>query len=212
MFEENSRLRALPNQSINTMNKILFTIAFAIISIPSIAQIKGSWDASSYTYSYPVNGIKWTLPSEFNWESNSFNDPGLVFKASDLENGVMVMVSILDDQDYGYEDEAWNMFEQMDSPEYKLSIEQAAIESGTTIKTLNNTKSLISGHKAVKTITFSSRYEENCGRVMENYDVSCIMIHNHIYYSFSIRIVSAEESEDQLEKIVNHILNGLSIK
>ena len=192
--------------------KRFFTILIILTaSVCATAQnIRGSWDLNNKVYKYELFKISWSLPKEIDWERLEATGRNICFKAMDSETGVLLMLNAKDDQQYG--SDVWQHFSYLDSKEYKDYLISQSEKAGVKIKSVHNTKCLLDGKHAIKTISIVNKYDPAYGGKYDFYDITYMIFYNNKSYVITMQTwVEVKNAITGFDLVADEIFKGIKI-
>ena len=193
------------------MRRLIASIIALLAIIPLFSQgTKGTWNPTTCTYTNSVHKISWKLPSEIGWKRVDATGPNICFKAIDPETGVMLILNIKTDTQYGTD--IWPLFESMNSKDYLDQLKKSSRAAGVPIKSISQTKSQIDGVHAIKRTTSLRKNDPAYGGEVDMYGVSYTFIKDNKLYSVDIQALQLIKDElEGFDQILNMIFGGVKI-
>ena len=191
------------------MKRIIAIIMAVSMLTTALAQgVKGSWDEKAFKYTNSFHKITWALPSEIAWTKIAASTPSICFKAVNYESGVMLILNIKEDQKYG--NDAWTMYADMNSTEYKDYLKKSSRAAGVTLLSTDSAKSQLDGIHAIKKTSLIRKNDPALGGEVDILDITYLLCKDDKLYSVDMQAPNSLKSEvEGFDQIVNMIFKGV---
>ena len=188
------------------------SISLAILACLNLFAQKtgGTWNAKNCTYINTVYEVSWGLPTEIDWKKMDATGPNICFKAIDPETGLMLILNVKNDQNYG--SDIWPSYKELSSQVYKDSVIRKSRAAGVTIKSMDVVKSQIDGVHAIKTTTAMKKNDPSLGGIVDIIDISCAFVYNNRLYTADLQAL--KELKDGIEgfdQVVSLLFSGIKL-